>query len=176
MLHNRNVRMLNPPPGAQKKVLFVCTGNVCRSPMAEALFREMVRDRSDFWVGSAGVGAFPGQPASKHTADLMRELGIDLSGFRSRPLTLDLMREATHLFAMAGHHLEAIEMDFPQAAEKAYLISEFTADDALRGRDVVDPIGMGRGAYEETRDMLQRLLPSVLSYIEQTWGKTGSGA
>jgi protein-tyrosine-phosphatase len=56
------------PPVVLKNVLFICTGNVCRSPMAELLFRDMVKGREDYQVGSAGVGALPGQPASKHTA------------------------------------------------------------------------------------------------------------
>ena len=137
--------------------------------MAEALFRELVKDRPDYKVGSAGVAAYPGQPASGHTADILKERGISLEGFRSRPLTMDLIKQATHIFAMAGHHLEILEMDFPEAAEKAYLVSEFCPDDELRGEDVHDPIGMGRGAYDETRESLEKMLPSVLSYIEQTW-------
>lgn len=142
--------------------------------MAEALFRELVKDRADYQVSSAGVSALPGQPASAHTANILKEKGVDVGSFRSRPLTLDLMEKATHIFAMAAHHLEAIEMDFPQAADKAYLISEFCGDDELRNQDVVDPIGMGRAAYDETREMLERMLPSVLSYIEQTFPKKES--
>lgn len=111
----------------------------------------------------------PGQPASQHTADILREKGISLDQFRSRPLTLELIRSATHIFTMAGHHLEILEMDFPEAADKAYLVSEFCSDDALRGADVHDPIGMGRRAYDETRQCLEQMLPSVLSFIEQTW-------
>lgn len=137
--------------------------------MAEALFRELVKGRFDYEVGSAGVGALPGQPASQYTLDILRQKGIDLSGFRSRPLTLELMERATHIFAMARHHLEAIEMDFPEAAEKAYLISEFCSKDELRNRDVPDPIGMGRIAYDETRRLLEEMVPSVLAYIDQTW-------
>jgi protein-tyrosine-phosphatase len=152
-----------------KNVLFVCTGNICRSPMAEALFRDLVKDRSDYKVGSAGVAAMPGQPASQHTADILKERGIDVKGFRSRPLTQELIRSATHIFTMAGHHLEILEMDFPEAAEKAYLVSEFCADDRLRGEDVHDPIGMGRRAYDETRDSLEKMLPSVLAFIDKTW-------
>ena len=139
--------------------------------MAEALFRELVKDRADYVVASAGVAAMPGQSAASHTAAILREKGVELGDFRSRPLTLDLLKNATHIFAMASHHLEAIEMDFPEAAEKTYLVSEFAADDALRNRDVPDPIGIRRAAYEETRDTLEKLLPSVMNYIEQTFPK-----
>lgn len=136
--------------------------------MAEMLFRELVKDRSDYVVGSAGVGALPGQVASKHTADILRDAGIDPSGFRSRPLTRELMNEATHVFAMSEQHLRVMDYDFRDLMDRAYLVTEFAADDAIRGEDVVDPIGMGRRAYEETRNMLQASLPSVLAYIDQT--------
>lgn len=139
--------------------------------MAEALFRELVRGRADYAVGSAGVAALPGQEASRHTMDILRERGIPMRDFRSRPLTLDLMKRATHIFAMARHHLEAIEMDFPEAADKSYLVSEFCLEDTLRDSDVSDPIGMGRSAYEETRELLEKMLPSVLAYIEKTFPK-----
>ena len=136
--------------------------------MAEMLFRELVKGREDYIVGSAGVGAMPGQPASKHTADILLEEGIDPRNFQSRPLTYELMKQATHVFAMSDQHLRVIDYDFREMIDKAYLVTEFAADDAIRGQDVVDPIGMGRRAYEETRQMLKLCLPSVLAYIEQT--------
>ena len=159
---------------ALKHVLFVCTGNVCRSPLAELLFREQVKGRGDYLVGSAGVGAIPGQAASRHTADLLREHGLDPTPFRSRQLTRELMERATHVFAMAGHHLMAIEDDFPDLCDRTYLVTEFAADDRIRGRDVVDPIGMGRSAYEATRDMLLACLPSIQAFIDQTSSPRGS--
>lgn len=137
--------------------------------MAEALFRELLNGQPDYFVHSAGVGAVHGQPASTHTASLMREKGIDLSDFRSQPLTADLVAEATHIFAMSAHHLGSIESQFPAAAEKAYLVSEFCADDELRNQDVIDPYGMGRDAYQDTQNMLERVLPSLVSYIEKTF-------
>ena len=139
--------------------------------MAEALFRDLVRDRADYEVQSAGVGAYPGDAASPHTADILRELGMDASRFRSQPLTKDLLDAATHVFTMSRSHMAAIESEFPEDADKVYLLSEFTADDALRGRDVSDPFGSGRAAYDEVRDSLRRMLPSVLAYIEQTFNR-----
>lgn len=136
--------------------------------MAELLFRELVKGREDYVVGSAGVGAMPGQAASAHTADLLEKAGIDAGGFRSRPLTREMMEEATHVFAMSEQHLRVMDYDFRDLMDKAYLVTEFAADDEIRGEDVVDPIGMGLRAYEETRDMLLSSLPSVLAYIEQT--------
>lgn len=137
--------------------------------MAEGQFAALVRGRSDYRVGSAGISAAPGQPASRHTADLLKREDIDLSGFRSRQLTGELVDQATHIFVMTGGHRQFVEMLFPEAASKTYLLCEFCADDDLRGRDVPDPIGMGREAYEETLRIMKRALPSVLAYIEKTW-------
>lgn len=152
-----------------KSVLFVCTGNTCRSPLAEALFRDLVKGRADYTVRSAGVGAFSGQPASRHSVTLARERGLDLSGHSSRAVTHDLVDEATHIFALSRSHLAALYADFPEAGDKFYLLSEFAADDALRGSDVSDPFGGGIEEYRQTLAMLEKLLPSIHAYIEQTW-------
>lgn len=136
--------------------------------MAEALFRELVKGLRDYRVGSAGVGAVPGQTASPHTAEILKEKGIEARQFRSRPLTKDLIDEATHIFTMARHHLDAVERQFPEASGKVYLVSEFAAEDMLRNADVSDPFGGPRHCYDDTRWMLEKLLPSVLEYIEQT--------
>lgn len=137
--------------------------------MAEALFRDLVKDRSDYEVASAGVAAAPGMPASKHTAAILREKGLFRDDFASRMLSADMLAAATHVFAMSGHHIAAIEDAFPDHADKIYLVSEFAADDVLRGRDVSDPFGQGRSAYEETLRDLEKMLPSLLAYIDKTW-------
>lgn len=159
------------PLSILKNVLFVCTGNTCRSPMAEALFRELVKERADYQVSSAGVAAAPGMPASKHSAALLKERGLDLASFQSRMLNLKILEQATHVFAMSSHHMAAIVDEFPQQADKIYLVSEFAAEDELRGKDVSDPFGQGRFAYEETLVALEKVLPSLLAYIDQTWKK-----
>ena len=137
--------------------------------MAEGLFRELVKGRADYEAGSAGLGAMPGQPAAQHTADILAEKGIDMAGFKSRPLTPELVKDATHIFTMAQHHLDAVEDEFPEAAGKTYLVSEFATEDMLRNQDVTDPFGSPRRYYDDTRWMLEKLLPTVLAYIEQTW-------
>ena len=152
-----------------KRVLFVCTGNTCRSPLAEVLFRELTRGRADYEVVSAGVGAFSGQPASCHSQELARQRGLDITSHRSRAVTVDLMDAATHVFAMSRGHLADLLENFPESEDKLFLVSEFVADDTLRGRDLTDPFGGGLDDYRETLDRLERLLPSVFNYIEQTW-------
>ncbi len=153
----------------QKYVLFICTGNVCRSPMAETLFRELVKDRSDFTVSSAGVSAAPGQTASEHTAELLKARGIDLSDFRSRPVTKEILRQATHIFSMTQGHQQSLESLFPEETKgKSFLVCDFCEIDGVIGLDIPDPIGLGREAYEMTRAVLDAALPSLLIYIDQT--------
>lgn len=137
--------------------------------MAEALFRELVKERADYAVSSAGIAAAPGMCASRHTALLLKERGLDASAFQSRMLDQAMLEEATHVFTMSAHHRAAIEEEFPSFADKLYLVSEFVADDALRGRDVSDPFGQSRAAYEETLRDLEKMLPSLIAYIDQTW-------
>jgi glycine hydroxymethyltransferase len=150
-----------------RRVLFVCTGNVCRSPMAEGLFRKMVEDEPGWHVASAGVATLGGQKPSRETLDVLREEDIDLSGNRSRPFARDLADQYTHIFTMTYGHMRAVER-FPNASEKTFLVTEFCANEHIRGCDIPDPIGMGPRAYRETRDLLREALPSVLEFIRQT--------
>jgi glycine hydroxymethyltransferase len=151
-----------------KSVLFVCTGNICRSPIAEGLFRRLIGNRKDIEVASAGVHAVRGQPPSLYAVQVCESEGVDISHLRSEPLTNDLVNRATHIFAMTGAHLETIHMLFPHGVEKTFLLREFEEPGATCWRDVPDPIGMGRDVYETCARTIKNALPSVLSFVEQS--------
>src|SRR5947199_9308988 len=108
-----------------KTVLFVCTGNVCRSPMAEGIFRHAVQGRGQYRILSAGLGAMEGQPPSPFAVQATRELGIDISHQRSRLLTPDLVAQADYILGMTHSHIDTVMMLYPQAAEKTFLLREF---------------------------------------------------
>ena len=150
-----------------KNVLFVCTGNICRSPIAEGLFRRLTGNRKDIEVASAGVHAVRGQPPSLYAVEVCAAEGIDISGLRSQPLTGALVDQATHIFAMTGAHLETIQTLFPQSAEKTFLLREFEEPGTTVWRDLPDPIGLGREVYEDCARTIKNALPSVLAFVEQ---------
>jgi glycine hydroxymethyltransferase len=145
-----------------KKVLFICTGNVCRSPMAEGLLRHLAGDEVE--VASAGLGAGRGQPPSAHAIDVLRGEGIDISDIRSQPVSADLLREADYIFTMTRDHLDMLLLLFPEMASKARLLR---FDDAAKGGrpDVTDPIGGTRGTYEACKEDIKRAMPRVIKLI-----------
>jgi protein-tyrosine-phosphatase len=151
----------------QKHVLFVCTGNTCRSPMAEGLFRKALGGREDFAVSSAGVAAAKGQPASTETQKVLKQRDASLREFKSRPVSEAILSAATHVFAMTEGHLAVLEARFPNHADKFYLVREFSGiTDKREGLDVPDPIGMGAAAYEGVAKVLDDAIPSILAYID----------
>src|SRR5436190_12860389 len=152
-----------------KSILFVCTGNICRSPIAEGLFRHLLGNRKDIEVVSAGVHAVRGQPPSLYAVQVCEQEGADISSVRSQPLTATLVDRATHIFVMTGAHLETIQTLFPQGAEKSFLLREFEQPGTTVCRDVPDPIGLGREVYEDCARIIKNALPSVLAFVEQSF-------
>ena len=136
--------------------------------MALGLFRRLLGNRKDIEVDAAGVHAVRGQPPSVHAIDVCRKRGVDISSFRSQPLTVTLVDRATHIFGMTGSHLETIHLLFPQSADKTFLLREFEEPGATLWRDLPDPIGMGREVYDECADSIEKALPSVLAFVEET--------
>ncbi|GAB4242836.1 MAG: hypothetical protein OHK005_06820 [Candidatus Methylacidiphilales bacterium] len=146
-----------------KRILFVCTGNICRSPMAEGLLRQMAKEQNlAIETFSAGIGAVGGQPPSAHAVAAMRELGIDISSLRSKFLTQDLVDQADRILVMTYGHLDSVLMLYPSAAEKTFLLREFEPGLQTYEREVDDPIGQGPEVYRECRDQIRRGIEAFL--------------
>src|SRR5882724_9690049 len=153
-----------------KTVLFVCTGNVCRSPMAEGIFRQAVRGRNEYRVLSAGLGAMEGQPPSPYAVQAVRELGIDISNQRSRMLTPDLVQQADYIFGMTHSHIDTVILLYPQAAEKTFLLREFDETLDFFEKDISDPIGGSYDVYVNCRDQIEQGIASMLGFLEAEEG------
>jgi RpiB/LacA/LacB family sugar-phosphate isomerase len=150
-----------------KTLLFVCTGNTCRSPMAEALARRALADRPDWRVLSAGIGAINGQAASTHSVTALRQIGVELTGHTSRMLTGRMIREADYIFGLTRGHVEGIAMLYPEAAEKLFVLREFEEGISDLDLDISDPIGGPLDGYVECRNQIQGAVEAALRFVRQ---------
>ena len=150
-----------------KTFLFICTGNICRSPMAEALFRHATNGRTDYRAISAGLGAVDGQPPSTYSVQAMKEIGVDISKQRSRMLTAEMVKQADYILGMTHSHVDTVMLLYPHAAEKTFLLREF--DDTLDPfeKDISDPIGGSYEVYLNCRDQIEQGIASLVRFIEQ---------
>ena len=152
-----------------KKILFVCTGNSCRSVMAEALFRKITSSRAgQFYVTSAGTGALDGFPASFETVLVMQEEeGIDVSDHRSQQLTAELVRDADRIFVMERVHKDWVLQMVPEAKNRVSLLTEYASAGrgGLTDIDIPDPIRMSDHFYKNVlsviRDCVKKIAESL---------------
>jgi protein-tyrosine phosphatase len=145
-------------------IIFVCTGNTCRSPMAEGLLREALAARGidQVTVASAGTGAWEGAPVSEGAYLVGLEHGLDLGEHRARLLTRDLVREADLVLTMSGHHLARVaELG---GEHKVHLLGSYAGREAGRS-EVPDPFGADLASYRTTFGELQELIGMVVSRV-----------
>jgi len=135
--------------------------------MAEGLFRHAIKGRTDYRVLSAGVGAIDGQPPSAHAVRALKDLGIDISRQRSRMLTAQVVQEADYIFGMTHSHVDSINLLYPWAAEKTFLLREFDETLDIFEKDISDPIGGSFETYQDCRDQIEQGIASLLQFIEQ---------
>ena len=152
-------------------IMFVCSGNTCRSPMAEYALRSLLeRERpGGVEVISAGTLGLQGQPATRYAQEAGRVWDLDMSPHLNQPLTVELIERSDLIFAMAPeHHQKILEM-VPKASGKTYLLRKFP-DNSGMGDRVEDPIGMDLNVYNEVfleiGECLGKYLPEILNRVD----------
>ncbi len=154
---------------ASTMILLVCTGNTCRSPMAESLCRQLIAERLGIASGeledhgvmvmSAGIAAMVGGRASPESVEAMKDYQLDLTGHETQPLTEPLVRNADFIYTMTRSHREAIVSEWPGAAERTYQLS-------TDGSDISDPIGGPLERYRACAAEIRRHLEARLEQLK----------
>lgn len=134
-------------------ILVVCTANICRSPMAEALLKARVPGGENWRIESAGTWAMDGQLVSTNSQLVLQQRGLDASGHRSRSVSPQMMDQFNLILVMEPGHKEALQVEFPHAAGKIFLFSEMVG---LK-YPVVDPYGRSLNDYEQTARELEQI-------------------
>lgn len=140
-------------------ILFVCTGNTCRSPMAAALFNKIATERGlDVRIESAGLFAEEGAPASTEAVVVMKRYGIDLLGFHAQNINTELLEKSDLILTMTAAHKLVLENNAPG---KVYTLGEYAGMD----EDIPDPFGGDVGDYEECAELIYSALEKCADRI-----------
>lgn len=147
-----------------KRVLLVCSGNTCRSPMAAAILKQLWQLAAPGWdleVASAGTGAFGGEPASMHAVTVIRERGYDLSDHRSQRVSGETLANTDLVLTMTGRHKDDLLRAWPELSGRVFTLSEYAQEQG----DVQDPFGGTLHDYKSTAAAMEPLLKAVVQRI-----------
>jgi len=153
------------------RILFICTGNICRSPMAEVLLRNRLEKEGliGWEVKSAGTWTVDGASASRYAIQLMAERGLDLGSHHSQGVNRRMLEQADLVLVMTQGHAEALRLEFPDQSEKVYLLSEMRNGHRF---DIDDPYGGSQAEYQACVNILSDLIDAgfarIRSLAEQT--------
>lgn len=159
-----------------KTILFVCTGNTCRSAMAEGIFKKMLKGRTKdyikFNIISAGISALPGMSPTPEAISVMFEHGIDISQHHAQELQEELIKKADLILVMTNEHKEYIHKEFIFTQNKTFLLKKFTLDNKSesnqnneRNYEIIDPIGRKIEFYRIVAKELKKNLKNILDKI-----------
>jgi len=148
------------------RVLLICTANVCRSPLAQGLLKKQLADQGlgeEWEVGSVGNWTEGGVPVDPRVVEILAERGIKAGEQRSREVTEELLAEADLVLTMEAGHQEALQVEFPEQADKVYMLSELVGE----RKNVVDPVGDEEGKYNEVMGVIEGYLEGAVEKMKR---------
>ena len=158
----------------KKQILFVCTANVCRSPMAEAIFNALAEERGLAWrAKSAGVAALVDEDMAPNARVAIEEVGIYLGRHRARQVSEAMLREADLVLAMGPRHVATLRRRFGSLSEKVYTLPEYALD-ASGEEEIPDPYGHTMTAYRASVRQLLGYVDGVMKRLEREENFDGS--
>lgn len=154
-----------------KHVLFVCTGNLCRSPLAEGILRKLLADRgiNSIDVSSAGTFALTGWPAAELALEVASHHKVDISSHRSRPISRELLNAADLVIAMERDHIIESSVLVKDGCGKYCLLSDFGPVHA-RGKEIEDPYGAPFEYFVSAYREIERHVEALLEHLVEHWG------
>ena len=152
-------------------ILTICTGNVCRSPMAEKLLQHALAGQdtplNQIEIVSAGIAAGYGEPASVNSVTALKKVKIDLDGHRSQPVTQDLIDRAFLILGMTQSHIDTLNYYHTDLPERVHLFREFMGKDD--SPEIPDPYGQNYTAYAACFDSMAEAIPSLVAYLKNEY-------
>lgn len=148
-------------------VLFVCTANLSRSPMAEAMFRKLTRDRPHIVTMSGGTKTGEGFHPTPEALTVLQMNRFDTNGLRTKPVTKEMLERANYVFTMSEVHLRAVQQLYPEGKAKFHMLTDVSSDPHERHKEVPDPHERPMYVFIEVYRLLRLLLPQALRFIEE---------
>lgn len=155
------------------QIIVICTGNICRSPMAKCLLEQAIEAEgaplNSLKVISAGTSAWSGDPASTNSVTALSKVGIELTQHKSQPITKDMLESAFLVLGMTHSHLYGIEKYKKSLPPRVHLFRDFMNPPSDAETEIMDPYGQNLATYRACLDSMAEAIPSLIEFLKKEY-------